>query len=88
MLGLVKTKWQLLLSFAMNFADMFRWEVTFPSQVYFLYLILGNLSAVINPVIYGLLNNNFWVEYKKIIFFLKKHNIGEEIQEQQQNETD
>ena len=52
----------------------------FPRQVYFLYLITGNLSAVINPIIYGFLNNNFWVEYK-IIFFLKKHNTDKEIQE-------
>ena len=45
-----------------------------------MYLIPGNLSAVINPIIYGFLNNNFWVEYK-IIFFLKKHNTDKEIPE-------
>ena len=64
-----------------DFVDTFRGEVTFPRQVYFLYLILGNLSAVINPFIYGFLNNNFRAEYKKIILSLKKRNIDEEIQE-------
>ncbi|XP_068682526.1 melatonin receptor type 1B-B-like [Montipora foliosa] len=56
-----------------DFVDTYRGEVSFPRQVYFLYLILGNLSAVINPVVYGLLNKNFREEYKKIIFFHKKH---------------
>lgn len=54
----------------------------FPRQVYFLYLILGNLSAVFNPIIYGFLNNNFRAEYKKIILSLKKRNTDEEIKEQ------
>ena len=52
----------------------------FPREVYFLYLIPENLSTVINPIIYVFLNNNFWVEYK-IILFLKKHNTDKEIQE-------
>ncbi|XP_068683145.1 melatonin receptor type 1B-B-like isoform X1 [Montipora foliosa] len=60
-----------------DFVDTFREEVSFPRQVYFLYLILGNLSAVINPVVYGLLNKNFREEYKKIIFFRKKHSTVE-----------
>ena len=64
-----------------DFVDVFRGAVTFPRQVYFLYLILGNLSAVINPIIYGFLNNNFRAEYKKIILSLKKRNTDEEIQE-------
>ena len=64
-----------------DFVDVFRGEVTFPRQVYFLYLILGNLSVVINPIIYGFLNNNFRAEYKKIILSLKKRNTDEEIQE-------
>ncbi|XP_074629902.1 melatonin receptor type 1A-like [Acropora palmata] len=64
-----------------DFVDVFRGEVTFPRQVYFLYLILGNLSAVINPFIYGFLNNNFRAEYKKIILSLKKRKTDEEIQQ-------
>ena len=60
-----------------DLVDTFREEVSFPRQVYFLYLILGNLSAVINPVVYGLLNKNLREEYKKIIFFRKKHSTVE-----------
>ncbi|XP_068683265.1 melatonin receptor type 1B-B-like [Montipora foliosa] len=56
-----------------DLVDTFRGELSFPRQVYFLYLILGNLSAVINPVVYGLLNKNFREEYKKIIFSRKIH---------------
>lgn len=63
-----------------DFVDTFRGEVTFPRQVYFFYLILGNLSAVINPVIYGFMNKNFRAEYKKIILSLKKHSTDEDIQ--------
>ena len=68
--------------FIIDFVDTFRGEETFPRQVYFLYLILGNLSAVINPFIYGFLNNNFRAEYKKIILSLKKRNTVEAIQKQ------
>ena len=63
-----------------DFVDTFRGEVTFPRQVYFFYLILGNLSAVINPVIYGFMNKNFRAEYKKIILSLKRHSTDEDIQ--------
>ena len=49
-----------------DFVDTFRGEVSFPRQVYFMYFILGNLSGVINPFIYGFLQKNFREEYKKI----------------------
>ena len=52
--------------------DAIRGEVTFPRQVYVLYLLLGNMSAVINPFIYGVLNKSFRDEYKKM-FFCKRH---------------
>lgn len=42
-----------------DLVDTFRGDVTFPRQVYFLYLILGTLSGVINPLVYGVLNKNF-----------------------------
>ncbi|XP_029189884.2 melatonin receptor type 1A-like [Acropora muricata] len=71
--------------FIIDFVDLCRGVVTFPRQVYFLYLILGNLSAVFNPIIYGFLNNNFRAEYKKIILSLKKRNTDEEIQEPTRN---
>ena len=56
-----------------DFVDTFRGEVSLPRQVYVLYLILGNLSGAINPIIYGVLNRNFRQEYKKI-FSLRKRN--------------
>ena len=51
--------------------DAIRGEVTFPRQVYVLYLLLGNMSAVINPFVYGVLNKSFPDEYKT--FFCKRH---------------
>ena len=56
-----------------DFVDTFRGEVSFPRQVYFLYVIFGNLSGVINPIVYGLLNKNFREEYKKIVFWRNRH---------------
>ena len=55
-----------------DLVDTFRGDVTFPRQVYFLYLILGTLSGVINPLVYGVLNKNFREEYKKIFYFKKR----------------
>ena len=60
--------------------DTFRGEAVFPRQVYFLYLILGNLSAVINPFVYGFLNKNFREEYKKIFLFRKRRHRVENFQ--------
>ena len=57
-----------------DFMDTFRGKVSFPRQVYFFYLVSANLSAFINPIVYGLLNKNFREEYKKMIFFRKRNN--------------
>ena len=54
-----------------DLVDTFRGEVSLPRQVYVFYLILGNLSGAINPLIYGFLNRNFRQEYRKI-FSLRK----------------
>ena len=51
-----------------DFVDTFRGEATFPREVYFLYLLLGNLSGFLNPIVYGLLNKNFRDEYKNLCF--------------------
>lgn len=64
-----------------DFVDTFREKVTFPRQVYFLYLLLGNLSSAINPFVYGVLNKNFREEYKKIFLFKKKKKRVERSQE-------
>lgn len=37
-----------------------------PRQVYVMYTLLGQLSTVINPVIYGVMNKTFREEYKKL----------------------
>ena len=60
-----------------DFVDTFRGEVTFPRQVYFFYLLLGNLSGVINPFVYGVLNKNFRDEYKKLFLCKKRRKVGE-----------
>ena len=60
-----------------DFVDTYRGKTTFSRQVYFLYLILGGVfSSVINPFVYGLLNTNFRAEYKRIIFFRKRHKVA------------
>lgn len=64
-----------------DFVDTFRGEVTFPRQVYVLYLILGNTSGVINPIVYGVLNKSFREEYKKIFSFKRRHRRIRSIQE-------
>ena len=51
-----------------DFVDTFRGEATFPREVYYLYLLLGNLSGCINPIVYGLLNKKFRDEYKNLCF--------------------
>lgn len=61
--------------------DTFRGHATFPRQVYYIYLILGNLSGVINPLVYGVLNKNFREEYKKIIFFRRRRQRIEGMQD-------
>ena len=60
-----------------DFVDTFRGEVTFPRQVYFFYLLLGNLSGVINPFVYGVLNKNFRDEYKKVFLCKKRRKVGD-----------
>jgi len=37
-----------------------------PREVYVMYTFLGQLSTVINPVIYGVMNKTFREEYKKL----------------------
>lgn len=64
-----------------DFVDTFRGDATFPRQVYFLYLILGNLSGAINPFVYGVLNKNFREEYKKICYFRKRNQTVETTRE-------
>ena len=51
-----------------DFVDTFRGEATFPREVYYLYLLLGNLSGCINPIVYGLQNKKFRDEYKNLCF--------------------
>lgn len=51
-----------------DFVDTFRGEASFPREVYYFYLLLGNLSGCINPIVYGLLNKNFRDEYKNLCF--------------------
>ena len=70
-----------------DFADIFRGEVTFPRLVYFMYLILGNLSGVLNPVVYGVLNKNFRDEYRKIFSFRKRQQRIVNIQETSRKRT-
>ena len=57
-----------------DFTDMFRGKVSFSRQVYFFYLVIANLSAFINPIVYGLLNKSFREEYKRMIFLRKRNN--------------
>ena len=56
-----------------DFVDTFRGEDTFPRQVYFLYLLLGNMSGIINPFVYGVLNGNLRKEFKKMLCLGKRH---------------
>ncbi|EDO31232.1 predicted protein [Nematostella vectensis] len=47
--------------------DMTRGLFSLPRELYFLYSVLGALSSVINPFIYGVMNPMFREEYKKIL---------------------
>ena len=42
-----------------------RW--TFPRETYVAYSFLATISSALNPIIYGLMNNNFRSEYLKIL---------------------
>ena len=64
-----------------DFVDTFRGEAVFHRQVYYVYLILGNLSAALNPFIYGVLNKNFREEYKKLFFCRKRRQRVESFEE-------
>ncbi|XP_048586609.1 5-hydroxytryptamine receptor 4-like [Nematostella vectensis] len=47
--------------------DLVRGSSTLPREVYVFYTFLGNISASINPFIYGVTNTTFSEEYKKIL---------------------
>lgn len=54
-----------------------------PREVYVLYTFLGQLSTVINPVIYGVMNKTFRDEYKKLF----KWSGGADITRESTDET-
>ena len=50
-----------------DFIDLGSGKASFPREVYVLYLFLGNISATINPFIYGVMNPSFRSAYKRIL---------------------
>ena len=50
-----------------DIVDTIRWTWTFPREVYVAYSFLATISSALNPIIYGVLNNNFQKEYRKIL---------------------
>ena len=50
-----------------DIVDTIRGTWTFPREVYVAYSFLVTISSALNPIIYGVLNNNFQKEYRKIL---------------------
>ena len=50
-----------------DIADTIYGRWTFPQETYVAYSFLATISSALNPIIYGLMNNNFRSEYLKIL---------------------
>lgn len=57
-----------------------------PREAYVMYTFLGQLSTVINPVIYGVMNKTFREEYKKLFRWHGKAEITQESEETPQTQ--
>ncbi|XP_044175129.1 melatonin receptor type 1C-like [Acropora millepora] len=57
-----------------------------PRQVYVMYTFLGQLSTVVNPIIYGVMNKTFREEYKKLFRCTGNAEITQESEETPQTQ--
>lgn len=57
-----------------------------PRQVYVMYTFLGQLSTVVNPIIYGVMNKTFREEYKKLFRWHGNAEITQESEETPQTQ--